>query len=301
MEIKRKALLWYLVLAFVPAWILFALPIAFGKSGAEARQIATTVCFAAAMWSPGLAAIVCRRWVEGRPISSLNLRRLGPKKAYLWAWLAPIFLTVLAGLLTWAFRLGQLDLEFTFIRQSLQQAPGGTVLPPQWIVGLQVILALTLAPLFNTLFALGEELGWRGYLMPGLLGLGQGRAILLSGVIWGVWHTPAILQGLNYPGYPLPGVFMMLVFCVLMGTILSWLYLWTRSPWAPALCHGSLNAIAGLPMLFITGANILLGGTLASLTGWIPLLAFSGWLVWRKKLPVPLDDVSRETDQPEAS
>lgn len=87
----------------------------------------------------------------------------------------------------------------------------------------------------------------------------------------------------------------MVVLCVLMGTIFSWLYLWTRSPWAPALGHGSLNAIAGLPLLFLTGVDLAFGGTLTSLVGWIPLAAFVAWLVWSRRLPVESEIVSRET------
>ena len=168
------------------------------------------------------------------------------------------------------------------------------------------------APLINTLLALGEELGWRGLLLPELLPLGQWRAILLSGVIWGFWHAPVILQGHNYPSQPVLGVFLMVVFAVLVGAFFGWLYLRTRSPWAPALAHGSLNASAGLPLLFLTGVDIPLGGTLASLIGWIPLALFVAWLVSTNRLPVPLEmeaglaspgasqqDVSRETSTAE--
>jgi membrane protease YdiL (CAAX protease family) len=118
------------------------------------------------------------------------------------------------------------------------------------------------------------------------LPLGQWRAIGLSGAIWGIWHAPAILQGRNYPNHPVAGIFMMVVFCVLLGAIFSWLYLRTRSPWAPALAHGSVNAIAGLPLLFLTGVDITIGGTLASVIGWIPLALFVAWLALTKRLPV---------------
>jgi membrane protease YdiL (CAAX protease family) len=295
MVVNRKALIWFLVLAFAPAWVLFTLPMAFGEPGTPSRQVATLISWAIAMWSPGLAALIVTRWVEGKPIRSLNLRRLGPKRAYLWAWLIPPFLTILTGLLTWILGLGVVDTNFTLIRESMQGVPGGEAVPPALIVAIQAFFAFTLGSLFNTLFGLGEELGWRGYLLPGLLGLGQWRAILISGAIWGVWHAPAILQGHNYPEHPVLGVFMMVAFCVLMGTIFSWLYLWTRSPWAPALGHGSLNAIAGLPLLFLTGVDLAFGGTLTSLVGWIPLAAFIAWLVWSRRLPVEAENVSRET------
>jgi membrane protease YdiL (CAAX protease family) len=178
---------------------------------------------------------------------------------------SPIRLSFLGGLLTLLFGIAKLDLNFTMIRESMASAPGGNSIPSEVVVAIQVLIAFTLAPFINILFALGEELGWRGFLLPHLMPLGQWKAILFSGIIWGVWHIPAIAQGLNYPGYPIPGIFMMIVFCVLLGTILSWLYLNTRSPWVAALAHGSVNAVAGLPVLFLKpGFNMAIGGTLAA-------------------------------------
>ena len=53
---------------------------------------------------------------------------------------------------------------------------------------------MILAPAINMFPALGEEAGWRGYMMPRLkerFGLLNGR--LLGGVVWGVWHWPLML------------------------------------------------------------------------------------------------------------
>ena len=181
----------------------------------------------------------------------------------------------------------------------MAQASGPKV-PPQVVILLQIALAVTLAPLFNTLFALGEELGWRGFLLVRLESMGQMRAIVLSGLIWGIWHMPAILQGHNYPKHPIPGVLLMIVFCVLFGAILSWFYLRTRSPWAPALGHGSLNAIAGMPILFMPGVDMAYGGTLTSVIGWIPLVMFVGWLLWSKRLPVlDIPPAESQAEQPD--
>jgi len=82
---------------------------------------------------------------------------------------------------------------------------------------------------------------------------------------------------------------MIIVFCLLMGIIFSWLYLQTRSPWTPALAHGSLNATAGLPMLFLKDVDIVIGGTVTSIVGWIGLAAFVGWLVLSRRLPIAPD------------
>jgi len=284
--LERKPLIWFLIIAFGLAWPLFLLPIAFGPPGTPARQYSSLISWALAMWAPGIGALIATRYAAGEKLRTLNLGRLGPKRYYLWAWLLPPVLAIVTGLLTWALGAGRLDLEFSIIRQAMAQTPGGAAIPVPLIVAIQSASALTLGPLFNTLFALGEELGWRGFLLPRLLPIGQWRAILASGVIWGIWHAPAILQGHNYPTRPVAGVFMMIVFCLLFGAILSWLYLNTRSPWAPALGHGSLNAVAGLPLLFLIGVDISIGGTLASLIGWIPLALFVAWLAWTRRLPV---------------
>jgi len=283
---NRKALLIFLAVSFCLAWFLFLIPLAFGEPQSPRRQTVTLIAWTAAMLAPGIGAILATVSGLRQPLSTLNLRRLGDRKAYLWAWLLPPLLAILAGILTLLFGLGKLDLEFTLIRQAMANAPGGESVPAWLVVLIQAALSLTLAPLFNTLFGLGEELGWRGFLLPQLLPLGQGRAILLSGLVWGIWHAPAILQGHNYPSQPVLGVFLMTVFCILMGAIFAWLYLRTRSPWAPALAHGSLNATAGLPILFLKDVDITYGGTVLSLVGWIGIGVFALWLIGSKRLPV---------------
>jgi membrane protease YdiL (CAAX protease family) len=104
-----------------------------------------------------------------------------------------------------------------------------------------------------------------------------------------VWYAPAIVQGLNYPGQPVLGVPMMVVFCALVGAVFSWLSLRTRSPWAPALAHGSLNASGGLPLLVLGDMNLVVGGTAVSLIGWLPWAVLVGWLVLSGRLSVAED------------
>ena len=282
---ERKTIVWFLHIAIGISWPLLLLPIAFGPPGSQVRQMASLVAWSAAMWGPGLAAVVATRFVAGQSLGTLNLRRLGPKRPYLWAWLLPPVLAIVTGLFTWLLGAGRLDLEFTAIREAMAQAPGGEAVPAEIVVAIQIVFSFTLAPLFNCIFALGEELGWRGFLLPRLLPLGQWRAILLSSAVWGLWHAPAILQGHNYPSRPVLGVFMMIVFCLLLGTIFSWLYLQTRSPWTPTLAHGSINATAGLSILFLTDVDFVIGGTVTSVIGWIGLAALVGWLVLSRRLP----------------
>lgn len=286
--LERKSITFFLVMSFVFSWMLFLAPLTLGDDvDAATKQLATQGLWAIAMWGPGLAAIFITLFVAKQPFSSLRLNSLGTKRFYLWAWFLPAVLTLLGGVFTLVFGVAKLDLNFTMIREALSAAPEGAEISPTVIVVSQTLLALTLAPFLNVLFTMGEELGWRGFLLPRLLPLGQWKAVLWSGFIWGVWHAPAIVQGHNYPGYPILGVFMMIVFCILIGAIISWLYLNTKSPWVAALAHGSINAVAGVPVLFLApGFNIAFGGTLAAPTAWIGMIVFIAWLVWTKRFPV---------------
>ena len=113
--------------------------------------------------------------------------------------------------------------------------------------------AVILAPAINMFPALGEEVGWRGYMMPRLkerFGLLNGR--LLGGVVWGVWHWPLMLlvgyeYGTNYLGAPVLGIVVWCVVCFALNTLLDLLYEKTGCIWVPAIAHGAFNAIAALP------------------------------------------------------
>ena len=121
------------------------------------------------MWGPGIAAIIVTLAIEKQPFKSLRLNTLGPKRYYLWAWFLPPLLIVLSGLLTILIRTGQLDTEFTFMQQAMEQT--GTQLPIStgMLVLIQIAQALVLGPLINVIFTMGEELGWRGFLLPRLI------------------------------------------------------------------------------------------------------------------------------------
>ncbi len=285
-EIFKGPVIVFLAVAFIPAWILFLLPVFLRMAGIEETATVELVAWSAAMWMPGLGAIIATMLGEKKELKSLGLGKLGKKKIYLWAWLVPILAVLVTGVVSWLFGWGKFDPTFQLIRQAVEGLPDvpETALP--LLLTAQIAAALTVAPLFNTLFALGEELGWRGYLLPKLLPLGQIPAMLISGVIWGIWHAPAILQGHNYPENPVLGVGMMIVFTVLLGIIFSWLYLKTKSPWAPALAHGTVNAVAGLPLLFLTDVNLSLGGSLTSVSGWLALAALVGILYWKREIPL---------------
>lgn len=132
---------------------------------------------------------------------------------------------------------------------------------------------ILLGGLLNLLPALGEEIGWRGWLWPRLQQYGQLTKILVSGVIWGLWHAPLILLGYNYPlAKGAWGLLFMCGMCVVVGAFFGWLRTLSGNVWPSAIAHAIFNASAGIISLFM-----LMGAVLdtqkASILGW------SGWIL----------------------
>ncbi len=115
--------------------------------------------------------------------------------------------------------------------------------------GSPILLVLTgvervlLAPLLAILIFFGEEYGWRGYLQSELFKLGRVRGALLVGLIWGAWHWPLILMGVNYPGHPLLGLLLMTLYSTANAVILSYAVLKSGSVLLAAYLHGFIDQI----------------------------------------------------------
>ncbi len=166
---------------------------------------------------------------------------------------------------------------FSAFRAALDQqrgAAGVEELPLP--VGTLVAIQLATTPVgafINLVPALGEELGWRGWLLPKLMPLGTVPALLVTGVIWGLWHAPLILLGYNYPDAPgWLGLTAMVGMCIPVGAVFGWLRLRSGSVWPAALAHGAFNAAAGSYLLF-AAAGERVDTTQATILGW------SGWIV----------------------
>ncbi|MGB3376483.1 MAG: CPBP family intramembrane glutamic endopeptidase, partial [Microbacterium sp.] len=152
-------------------------------------------------------------------------------------------------------------------------APAGAPLPPaELLVAAQLIAIPFAAVTINAVAAFGEEVGWRGFLVPALRQYGTWPALLISGAIWGLWHAPVILLGYNFARTDITGVLLMTGGCIVWGVLLGWLRLRSGSMWPAVFAHGAINASMGLPLLFIAAG-----------TNFDPALGYglgvSGWIV----------------------
>lgn len=103
--------------------------------------------------------------------------------------------------------------------------------------------------------AFGEEGGWRGYMMPKLMNLmGTKKAVLIGGIIWGLWHAPLTCVGHNfgtdYPGFPYLGILIMCISCTTLGIALTYVTVKSGSVWPAAIMHAVNNANPSILAMF---------------------------------------------------
>ena len=284
----------YFLLAFGLAWLcqVGGCMALLQKQNAVLYQLALV----ATMLCPLLAVLLVQKVFLRQP-TGIVWKVQGKRRYWLAAWFGPAVFTVLAAVLYFAVFPHRLDLSGSWLAaayggemdaQTLRRELGVSNLSYMLETGL---FAVTLAPVINMFAALGEEAGWRGYMMPHLkkqLGLLNGR--LLGGVIWGVWHWPLMLlvgyeYGTNYLGAPVLGLFVWCIVCFALNTLLDWLYEKSGCIWVPSIAHGAFNAVAALFVVLTNPADSyynVLGPAPIGLIGMLPMLAAAVWLTLRR-------------------
>ena len=98
------------------------------------------------------------------------------------------------------------------------------------------------------------------------------------GVVWGIWHAPAVYYGYNFPDHPYLGVLMMTLLTLLMSPILAHLHSQAGTVIAPALFHGTFNAAGGQLSIMVEGGSNLVAAPVGA-AGMVVLLLLNAG-VW---------------------
>lgn len=237
------------------------------------------VLAAACMLGPALAALIQWRLIDRAPWSAVGLH---PRRIHwpgmgvtvlLGIAIVPLVLLMIAILgdgAGWA-GFGHAEVSGARFATSLAEilksrglTDGGAMaaemanLPGAAIMGLLLVSAVFAAFTVNLPFMLGEELGWRGYLYTATASWSPARRIVLTGPIWGIWHAPLIAMGHNYPGHPVAGIGMMVLFCTLLAVLFDQVRTRVGSVWGACVLHGIINGSAGAFALFAWDGHVMI-------------------------------------------
>jgi len=190
------------------------------------------------MWSPGLAAILTQL-IATRSLRGLGWR-LGPARWLGIAYILPIVYTLPVYAFTWITGLGGLLNPYVFSPLTRQYAS------PDLATSITVffLIKATKGVIENLIFSLGEEIGWRGLLVPELAKMTSfTKTALISGVIWAAWHMPVIFLA-DYNSGSTPNWYAAAMFAVMIIAIsfpFAWLRLKSGSLWTAVLLHTTHN------------------------------------------------------------
>ncbi len=198
--------------------------------------LAAVALYGQAFW-PLIGALVARLTVRG-PFPGWGLRR-APRRAVLGAWAYGAGVPLLAALPLLAIGVIEPDgggLAATFGLGSLP-GPLGALLA--------VVAGLTLGTLPFVVLAIGEEIGWRGVLVPHLAATGSvRRVVVVGGLVWSAFHLPLMTTlGGTPAGVPVPvAVACFTAMVVAEGAVLAWARLrWGL--WPVVVLHAGHNAV----------------------------------------------------------
>jgi membrane protease YdiL (CAAX protease family) len=181
----------------------------------------------------------------------------------------------------------------------------GASTPPEilstfsWSTVVRLVVAVMAIVSILWIQAIIEEVAWRGFLLPRLMrALGPWPGLVVHGLVWGLCYSPlfavagaSVLRSLGY-----------VVTCGLLGVVLGWIRLSTRSIYASAASNATLTICAGLPLLLVGEASRF--SAAFEPPGWLPLvvvvLMIAWHRPWRRAIAIPWRRIPEPVSLPPA-
>jgi CAAX protease family protein len=229
-----KQILTFIALVFVFSSLPYYLMIHTGHIGAGNGLVVALV-----MWCPAFAAFAACR------LFRIDLATLGwnwrPTRYIAWSYVIPILYALPVYVVAWIAIRG--SFAFLPFANSVGAAFGFPNHPRAVALFLGIPCYAVLGVISGTARTLGEEIGWRGFLLPRLVQrAGFTWGCLLSGCIWAVWHYPPLLFA-DYNAGTRPAFALTCFTLMVIGAayIWGWMRLKSGSLWTSAILHASHN------------------------------------------------------------
>ena len=208
------------------------------------------------MWSPGLAALLTLK-IHKRKISELGWN-WGNTKFQVWSYLIPICYCLVTYVIVWITGYGGFYNTET-VKQMSESFGLGELNPVSAII-LFVLLDGTFGIIRMSAYTLGEEIGWRGFLVPELFKkFSYAETSLLSGLIWSLWHYPVLIFSNYNSGTPVwYGLTCFTVMVVSSCFIYTWFRIKSNNLWTGVIFHASHNLFIQqilTPLTYDTGST----------------------------------------------
>lgn len=258
-----KAIRWYLIIVLLISFIWAG---TYYLVFPERDKVSFTIMAVLYMFMPFLSALIVDKLILKRKSLKSWALNFNPNWWYLAAWPAVILVSflVLGINILWPGVEFSPDMSGFWERMSDQLTSSQIEAQklqleaypvPVWLITIAqgLIAGITI----NALAAFGEETGWRGFMVREYRNLKFWDAALRIGIVWGIWHAPLILMGHNYPEHNFLGVGMMTIWCIFLSPLFLYIRLKTHSTIAASIMHGTLNASAGIPIMYLAGGNDL--------------------------------------------
>lgn len=231
---SKKAIGIFLLLTFAFSSVVWILTIHSGEGRIGGRIYGYGI-----MWCPALATWLTCRILNYR-ISDLAWK-WGKPKYQAWAYFIPLAYSLVAYLIIWLTGWGGFYNK-EFVTEAAKSL-GWTGLSPGVFIPLFFLVNGVIGLFGSMSTALGEEIGWRGFLVPHLHNVtGYTYTSLISGMIWALWHYPLIIWGHYNGGAPIwYGLTCFTVSVVSASFIYTWFRLKSDSLWTGVMLHASHN------------------------------------------------------------
>lgn len=190
------------------------------------------------MWVPTFASVIARlARHEGFADISFHLGGRRGWQGILLGLLFPVVIGLIAYGAAWTIGLAQ------FVTPTASLAARLT-LPATLTFALSLLMATTVGTAISAILATGEEIGWRGFMLTRLIDAGIPRPVLVSNLIWALWHIPMTLAGVYAAGpSPVLSAGLLLIGVLAIGHAIAWLRLNTGSIWPAIALHAAWNSI----------------------------------------------------------